>query len=538
MKQPENLPRKYETLFSDIDSGRIKIPQFQREFVWDKSKTAKLIDSLLKGYPIGTFIFWKTREKLRSLRNIGNVDLPETPNGEPTVYVLDGQQRITSLYAIRKGVRITRDGETLDYKDILIDLTKPTDTDEEVVVVEVPLSEGLISVHDLLTLTIGEFVSRHPRHIDAIDAYRKRLTGYDFSTIGIDDYPIDTACEIFTRINTGGKELNLFEIMVARTYDHARGFDLSKKYDDLVSNSDEKSLETVSYDTVPPITILQCAFACTAGGVQRKTMLMQDRGLLVDAWVKVESALFSSIDYARTHLGVAVSRLLPYNVLLVPLTYFFFHAKSPSPTAKQHRLLRQYFYWASLTNRFASSVERSVETDLNKMKRIIEGEAPDYPISELTIDPATIATKQFSGADAFCKAVIAALVTKQPRSLKTNGQIIVGNDWLKTASSKNYHHFFPKAFLKKNGCDALQANVLANITIIDDALNKRDIRDKAPSAYLKDFASGNPELSVSLASHLIDDFDAFGLNQDDYGAFVQKRSFAIASQLNDYLAAR
>jgi uncharacterized protein with ParB-like and HNH nuclease domain len=99
--QPENHNKKYEALFLDIDLGRIKIPQFQRDFVWGKEQTAKLVDSILKGYPIGTFIFWKTREELRSYRNVGNFKLPVTPKGDFAEYVLDGQQRITSLYAIR-----------------------------------------------------------------------------------------------------------------------------------------------------------------------------------------------------------------------------------------------------------------------------------------------------------------------------------------------------------------------------------------------------------------------------------------------------
>jgi hypothetical protein len=60
--KPENQNKHYEALFLAIDSGEIKLPMFQREFVWDKEQSAKLIDSLLKGYPIGTFIFWKTRE--------------------------------------------------------------------------------------------------------------------------------------------------------------------------------------------------------------------------------------------------------------------------------------------------------------------------------------------------------------------------------------------------------------------------------------------------------------------------------------------
>src|SRR5882724_1302168 len=134
--QPDNHNKKYEALFVEIDTGQIKLPMFQRDFVWDKEQSAKLIDSILKGFPIGTFIFWKTREELRSYKDVGNHRLPETPKGDYAQYILDGQQRITSLYAIRKGIRITKDGKEIDYKDIFIDLDYKASDDEQVCVTE------------------------------------------------------------------------------------------------------------------------------------------------------------------------------------------------------------------------------------------------------------------------------------------------------------------------------------------------------------------------------------------------------------------
>ena len=128
--QPDNHNKKYESLFVEIDTGQIKLPMFQREFVWDKEQSSKLIDSILKGFPIGTFIFWKTKDGLRSYKEVGNHKLPSTPKGDYVQYILDGQQRITSLYAIRKGIRITKDGKEHDYKDIFINLDFEPENDE------------------------------------------------------------------------------------------------------------------------------------------------------------------------------------------------------------------------------------------------------------------------------------------------------------------------------------------------------------------------------------------------------------------------
>ena len=122
--RPEPQTRAFPNLISEIEKGQIKIPQFQRDFVWSIQKSASIIDSILKGYPIGTFIFWRTKERLRSIRNIGGQNLPEIDGSESIDFVLDGQQRLTSLYACIKGVSIPRDdGKRVDdFSKIYIDL--------------------------------------------------------------------------------------------------------------------------------------------------------------------------------------------------------------------------------------------------------------------------------------------------------------------------------------------------------------------------------------------------------------------------------
>ncbi len=70
MKLPEPQTKTFSNLIDEIEKGQIKIPQFQRDFVWTIQKSASLIDSIIKGYPIGTFILWRTKERLRSVKNI------------------------------------------------------------------------------------------------------------------------------------------------------------------------------------------------------------------------------------------------------------------------------------------------------------------------------------------------------------------------------------------------------------------------------------------------------------------------------------
>ena len=252
--QPENHNKKYEALFLEIDGGRIKIPQFQRDFVWEKEQSAKLVDSILKGYPVGTFILWKTREELRSYRDIGNIKLPPTPKGDFAEYVLDGQQRITSLYAIRKGVRLTKEGKIIDYKDIFVDLDYSEAVDDQIIVSDRLADRHYVSVHDILTKNMGFFYkSLTTEQAELVEVYKGRMINYDFSCITIKEYPIDIATEVFSRINTGGKTLTVFEIMVAKTFDESRNFDLVEQFEALRDGEDEEGgehcLRTAKFDT-------------------------------------------------------------------------------------------------------------------------------------------------------------------------------------------------------------------------------------------------------------------------------------------------
>ncbi|WP_020561232.1 GmrSD restriction endonuclease domain-containing protein [Thiofilum flexile] len=534
--RPENANKKYEALFLEIDSGQIKLPMFQREFVWDKEQSAKLIDSILKGYPIGTFILWKTREALRSVKDIGNHSLPETPKGDYAQYILDGQQRITSLYAIRKGLRISKDGKEINYRDIYVNLDYDPSKDEQIVTNQKDEEKIYVSVHDLLTRKMGElFKQVGAEKADLVEEYKAKLTTYDFATITIKDYPIDIACDVFSRINTGGKPLTLFEIMVAMTYDEAEGFDLALKYDELLNGSDEsdKSLSKAKFDTVPAATVLQAVAAITVDSIRARDILKIRREKFISNWEPMVSSMFTAVDFIRIKLYVPVSQLLPYASLLVPFTYFFHKNSNKRPTEIQAKLLKQFFYWVGLNWRYSGSTETKIAEDLKKMNLILKEKMPKYSSDELDVSAEDIGKTCFSAGNSNVKAILCLFASHKPRNLDDDSDVILDNSNLKIATSRNYHHFFPKKYVEKK-YPLLEPNLIANITLIDAASNNK-IRAKAPSTYVGEFKTGNSKLPSSLRSHLIGSPKDFGILEDDYEKFIEKRSEAIAEALNEAL---
>ena len=231
-EQPKPDSKKYSDLINEIQKGIIKIPKFQREFVWSIDKTAKLLDSILKGYPIGTFIFWQTDERINDIKNVGDLLIPDTPEGTKVQYVLDGQQRITSLFAAYLGAQIQKTGEkkVTNYSDIVVNLDKNISQNDDQVITAEPTGEKSISLYDVLNFSYKKSKELSDRfgedELETINGYSTAFKTYEFSTVVLRKEDIDSAIEVFTRINTSGQTLTLFEIMSAKTYDEEQKFDM------------------------------------------------------------------------------------------------------------------------------------------------------------------------------------------------------------------------------------------------------------------------------------------------------------------------
>lgn len=527
MASLENIPIKYSDLISEIETGQVKIPQFQRKFVWGINSSAKLLDSIIKGYPIGTFIYWRTNERLRSIRNLGNISLPEPKDGEYVNYVLDGQQRLTSLFAALKGLEI-KDGDSkkTDYSNIYVDLK--AQEEEPIVITDISKNDknSIIKITDLIEGKLKVLVKYPEEYHETIEKYKEKIQSYTFSVINLKNATIDVATEVFTRLNVGGKALTLFEIMVAKTFDANRGFDLAEKYDEL-----KEELSNSHYDTIPSATVLQVISIFLEKECTRKKILKLEKNKFIDIWDEAIDCIKQSVDFFRSY-GIPVSRILPYNALIVPFSYYF-HIANKNPTGETKKRLEDFFWRASLGFRYSSGVESKLAQDIDKIANIVNNRSVKYEWS-VNIDEAYVENNGwFSTGKAFIKAILCLYSKQKPKSFDNNLDVIMDNSWLKIASSKNYHHFFPKSWLKKNYGDweYYYVNHIVNITIVDDFLNKRTIKAKAPSEYMLKFKEENEKLASTMKSHLIDT-EKDGIWKNDYDKFFYSRLTRIVTELN------
>ena len=533
MNLPEPTTKNFSNLMNDVFTGKLKIPQFQREYVWSMQKSAKLLDSIVKGYPVGTFIIWKTKERLRSVRNIGDLDLPEPDKGDYVNFVLDGQQRITSLVAALKGETIKRsDGRDEDFSRIVIDLD--AEENESVVKTYDDKSEQhtTIQLNTLLYGGLTALTEYDRKYHRKLDNYKKRIESYNYSIIQVSDTPIDIATEIFTRTNEGGTRLSTFEIMVAKTYDYDKNFDLSERFKALIEN-----LEDVDYETLPDSSVLQTVSLVLTKECRRKVILSLEKEEIIKKWDGVMDAIKLAVDYFRDYYRIPVSNLLPYKTLVVLFAYFFYHHKG-KPYGDKQRYLNDFFWRISLSGRYSSAVESKLAQDVKRIDKILNDEIPEYG---WPIDSSADFIKRngrFSVGRSYIKAILCIYAYQGPKSFDNNAHVNISNSWLKQTNSKNYHHFFPKAYLKRSGVDDEEINHVLNITIVDDYLNKREIKADPPSKYMDKFRKRNSQISETMKTHLIGDLDDFGIWTNNYKRFLDRRADMLSKEIRKMIILR
>jgi len=355
--------------------------------------------------------------------------------------------------------------------------------------------------------------------------YKNRIESYQYSIIQIKDAPIDIATEIFTRINVGGKPLSLFEIMVAKTFDQDKKFDLSEKFNELIER-----LKPHNYETISDATVLQVISLIITKECKRQIILKLDKKKFIDTWDKAIDSIERTVEYFKGFYRIPVSQLLPYNALIVPFSYFFYH-HIDKPTGDKQKYLQDFFWRCSLSGRYSSAVESKLAQDVKRIDNILKGKLPTYDWSINTSKDFIIENGWFSAGRSYIKAILSIYAYFQPKSFNDNSIVNISNYWLKQANSKNYHHFFPKAYLKKQNEEDFYINHILNITIVDDFLNKKEIGAKSPATYMKKFAKINVDLQNAMKSHLINNLDDFGVWNNDYESFFEERAKLVSKEI-------
>lgn len=511
---------KLSDIVHDIEHGHLRIPRFQRDFVWERSKVVKLLDSIYKEYPIGSFFIWEADKKYNLFyRNIADLNLPKPDEYSSIRYILDGQQRATSLYAVIKGLKV----ENTDYSQICFNF------DKEEFVIRYREHDNCAPLRDILD------ENKHLQIYNRLNDVRKRafekcrsiFSTYPLSVIIVREKELDEAVDIFERINQGGKRLSLFDLVVAGTW--GEDFDLKLKYQEL-RNFIEKEK---GFGKISPEVVTHAASLIIKGYCRKTYQLQLTKDELKENWEEIANAIKLSVDYLSNNMGAKIYDFVPYPAMISMLAYLYFKLPGRSLTKPVAEKVHEWFWKAALSDRYASSRETRMEEDRRLIfDKLIESEEANinYPIS---LDKERIVKSKISTKSALRNAFFCMLALRQPRHFKTNALIPLDAKTCSNFNSPEKHHIFPRQFLRKNRIKG--EYLLVNFCFIPAELNK-EILNKAPSEYFATYEQENSDFEEALKAQLIR-YDN-SIRNDDYSLFVNNRANAIFKEFERLIGSK
>jgi hypothetical protein len=565
-------------LLEKVQDGSIQLPEFQREWVWEDERIKSLLASVSLSYPIGTLMLLQTgnpdvRFKSRTIEGApSSADAPER-------MILDGQQRITSLYQVLASGQIVR---TLDdrkkpiqrwyYIDINIALDPAGDRDEAII--SVPETRQLRTLHEIkldvstvemewehclfpLRLVFGDYSELRrwlrgfakygaPADTDTRDALMDRFDaevlkafdGYLVPTIILGkESPKDAICQVFEKVNTGGVSLTVFELLTATFA--ADDFDLREDWkrihDELiVQNPLLKAIS--STDFLQTITLLatyetrhrwdERATAANDGDEARGPAVSCKRrevlSLLLDDYKRWRDVAIRGYENAGRLL---VSQFfftpkdLPYRTQLVPLAAIFAVLDEEAEAEAVRAKLRQWFWSGVFGELYGSATETRFAKDLPEVVQWVRGGTDPDTVSQASFAPGRLHTMRSRQSAAY-KGLYALLMRDGAKDFRTGDSIQLAtyfNDQV------DIHHIFPQGWFKDLGVSNPLMNAVANKTPLAKRTNIQ-IGKKAPSAYLaaieRQHGIDSQALDAILTTHVI---DAAILRTDDFERFYEAR---------------
>lgn len=517
MSEPVQLSK----LISRVISGEIRIPGFQRGFVWEPQRAALLMDSIFKDYPIGSILLWRSRSKLATEKQLGGFDLPDPQQDYPIDYVLDGQQRVTSIFATFQTALPPRAEDADVWLPIYFDFDAQADAQDPQFVallsadVDPNRHFPLRSFFD--PVAFADLYKSLPQdRMTEIVRVQQRFVGALIPAETFESEDRSSVAIVFERVNRMGVQLDMLQLLTAWTW--SDDFDLQVKFQDLADEFESFGFADVGADS-------DLMLRCCAAILRRDpdpTALVDVNGADVRAeFDRVATALRLAIDFLRKQLHVRHLKFLPYPALLIPLAAFFSVRQSdPITDSERHTLLR-WFWRTSYAHRYSGNPYRNVRSDVTEAIALRTGQPSSLADIELEVGPEFFLTRTFSPRTVATRAFILTLASLTPRSL-ISGATIDLDEVLSEPNRKEYHHLFPRAYLNREGVsDASEINSLVNLGFLSRAEN-RTISDKAPSDYRAMMPS---EISNIAASQALPE----SLFADNWSGFRDERSVALAA---------
>ncbi|GIF65227.1 hypothetical protein Ais01nite_32620 [Asanoa ishikariensis] len=386
-EQPEIRPdptvQLMDEILDDMVRGRVRVPVFQRPFVWLPDQMLALFDSIERGYPIGSLLLWQTDDDVETLPEIGGITLPPREPGTTVSLVLDGHQRLSTLFGVlRRADALQEPG---DWKwRIHRDLRAPRGDDRyrhhksEKAVPEhyLPLRAVTRTMDFLRFSRILEQqvkdVSRVEDLLREAEGVAQRIKSYKMTVIRLQGASLAQAVEVYTRLNRTGTRMDADQMISALTHRPTRA-PLAAQIDDIIDAAAASGFGEVQRQAVFR-SVLAISGESDVMSPRWEVVAQRMQNRLHDAIPQTAIAIGRAVEFLQGVIGVPVARLLPYAHQLLLLAIFFHHR--PQPTAEQEFHLRRWFWVTSWTGAFGGITSTRLRNAISEMAAFADGAWP------------------------------------------------------------------------------------------------------------------------------------------------------------------
>jgi hypothetical protein len=525
------------TLLAQIELGSIGLPDIQRPFVWKNAKIRDLLDSMYQGFPVGYLLLWQS-VNAQGTQAIG-VDGKQTV---PNLLIVDGQQRLTSLYAVLQRKQVMREDYSHEYIEIAFhpleqkfEVTDAAIRRDKHWIPDISViwskNHGLFKLFDQYKTGLGGLSDEEARLVQENLQRVQNLANYPFQAMVLfADVTEEQVSQVFVRINSKGQRLNETDFILTLMsvyWDEGRHqLEQFARAAKLPSTQQSPFNHFLQPD---PAQLLRVAIglAFRRGRMQYVYSLLRGKDLHTGVFSEQSrNSQFALLQKAQSHTlnvqywkdflkcmlhaGVRSSReISSQNAVL--FTYIFYLIGRVDYQLSNQSLLgpiARWYFFASLTGRYTNSPESALESDLMQLRDISDGAGflqviernitaaftDDYWTVTLPNDLATSASRGPALSAyhaALCKLDALALFSK----LKVSDLLDPSQHGTKAAVER--HHLFPKKFLEKSGVrDIYWTNQIANYALLQYDVNIV-ISDSEPRTYWATYAAKMSETDRS-----------------------------------------
>jgi hypothetical protein len=520
------------------------IPEIQRQYVWRRRQILKLLDSILKNYPIGIGLIWSApfSKAIHIRPNNKTIVPPFNKKAKHAELIIDGQQRLSTIFGTLMGTEPRPDaGSGINFRHIFFNCNKKA---ERRFVFSNRYDEGTkwhIRLTDLINTAPAVLKSRlRLTKVEANEAYKcyNAFHSYTFYMLQFDGKDMNDIREVFIRINSAGMRVNRADTLFSKATDvNLRDHMLDTK------RGLEYGYANLSTDAMQNALALAYG-ASRISGRDLESMLSKiekskkDNKEFNKIWKKLHYGYEEATDFLVNHLKVYNPSLLPSQNIYTLLAYFFFLNQSRA-NSNQIKEIKKWFWHTACGERYSGAAfNRNIPEDIKFIKKLANNKNARYTISE-KINPHDVLKADYSKASSISKAYFLMLRIKKPLYL-ANGHDMMLDNASSISNRKDRHHIYPGALLRRNEINLKWVNSICNICFLESDENQ-SINDSHPRLYLSNYKRQRHFRRV-MKTHLIDASHASPVWEKNIRAsflkFINNRGNKILREFEKYAGTR